>query len=98
MVWVTKHKRATSLLVWCLLALVTLAQLQSSLHFHDHDDIGYVNDCAVCAVAVHLDDVDVSDKQLFAAVAAHNLPDLTPLSEISSTSRLRIKTRAPPIS
>lgn len=98
MVWVARYQSGSSLLAWCLLALITLAQLQNSIHFHDHSDVDVTNECTVCATAAHLDDVDIDEQHDLAVNLSQIL--LSPANEAASfpVSRSRAQTRAPPFS
>lgn len=98
MVWVARYQSGSSLLAWCLLALITFAQLQNNIHFHDHNDVDLTNECTVCATVAHLDDVDTNEQHCLAVNLSQIL--LTPEIEAASltVARPRAQTRAPPIS
>ncbi len=63
--WLGKKERnQTTLLTVCFAVLLAFAQFQLGSHIHDlNDDSSLVQECAICAVASHLDDADTPKAQ-----------------------------------
>lgn len=98
MTWAVRNQNGSGLLVWCLAALITLAQFQNSIHFHDQNDVNTTHECTVCAVAAHLDDIDsaeqkISEERQFQISLAPEFALHPP-----GLVLIHVKTRAPPVS